>query len=469
MSFIAQTSSLNSHHSILALNPRTQSSHSILALNPRTQSSHSISTTKSHTMSKNAEKNPFPPSSEGIEHVTAVIEKFIRKIGFGKYVENCEMRGGSNNNVVMFQCTLFKPSSHGNAPQILGNREHCILRTMMYKPRDTKDVIHGATKRVVALVHAYGEGGSSETPLPIPAILAYDASFDNPIKCPYIIQRKAAGETLEKHYRILDSSIPRTGLYDLGERLKFAEEIAKFIEKKESSVTFSSYGIIDNRPDMASRNMGFIGSSMQTRIVTPVIQGVVIPTQPDFENFIGSLVNAWSGVSKENLSTAEVIDLFQLKKIFDEMNEYKLFRRYDGTPTIWHPDLYPRNVMFHCAGPRNIELTAVVDWDHSLVLPRLMTRVPPYWLWDHRELFPDERKIIKRHFYDLMEKLVPGYRWEAEDRSSVLVRALSLYALRGPSWKYLSEISFRELAKEWEEMRVVMDHNRRTHQSQPHA
>ncbi|ESZ94611.1 hypothetical protein SBOR_5022 [Sclerotinia borealis F-4128] len=389
-------------------------------------------------MSGNFITNPFPSSLDGIEQVTAVIEEFGQDIGFGHDVENCEVVGGSNNYVVMFS---YIPDTSSRP----GSREKFILRTRKNKLIDTTYMVDDSTARAVAVMHTYGHGGPSASLLPIPAILAYDGTCDNPIKCPFIIQRKAAGKTLEEHYKILNSSIPSTDSYDLTERLKFAEEIAKLIANMENNFTFSEYGRLNDSGDMPSSDMDFVGSTMKICIYgTPIdTDDMTISTKPDYQNFISSLVDAWTAPTTSHPTQAYLNDLSKLRQIFEEMSNAGLFGRYNHTPTLFHPDLYPRNVIFDCVEPRDIELTAVIDWDDAVVLPRIMTRKPPYWLWNRHRLPPSEQQTIKRHFYDYIERLIPGYRNEADGREAVLLRALSMYAFRGPGWRYHRDLRLR--------------------------
>lgn len=88
----------------------------------------------------------------------------------------------------------------------------------------------------------------------------------------------------------------------------------------------------------------------------------------------------------------------------------------------------------------------------SIQLPRIMTRKPPYWLWTSRMCHKEHRRVVEEHFYEYIERLLPGYREDAEEIDGIVVRALYVYAFWGPKYGYHSELSFAELLDESNEM-----------------
>ncbi|KAF7895755.1 uncharacterized protein EAF01_009717 [Botrytis porri] len=314
-----------------------------------------------------------------------------------------------------------------------------------------------AIKTIVAVMHSFGEGSAHPSHLPIPAILAYDETYDNAIKCPYIIQRRAAGDDLKEWYKVLDSQVPATGPYDLTDRLRIAEEIAKFLARTENGSQLQVYGTLINGLGMLAKDIEFSGEKMEVRIRGPSVGTVQIPSLLHHIDMIERLIEAWIKILSPGAGAAqaEYQNVVELKGIFQQMKQEGRLDRVSSAATLWHQDLYPRNIMFNRAGvARELKLTAVIDWDGAMVLPRIMTRRPPHWLWKYNELHENHRKIIKNHFYTYMERLVPGYREDAEGREARVVRALYVYAFWGPEYGYHTELSFKELLKEWEKMGV---------------
>ncbi|TGO25505.1 hypothetical protein BPAE_0078g00040 [Botrytis paeoniae] len=336
--------------------------------------------------SNTTKTNPFPPLSDGIDHVAATIELFCTEIGLGHDIQNCEVREGGNNTVIMFSYIPFTSSDPDHPPPSY-TRQHCILRTRKRILINSLNATSEATKRIVAVMHTYGEAGPHPSPLPIPAILAYDETYDNIIQCPYIIQRKAAGEDLKKWYELLDIPGPASDQYHMKERLRIAEEMAKFIASMENNVQFAEYRVLVNGP-------GMLEEEMEMSIEGPIVGSVRIPGILKHVDFIESLINARGEIAAAQFgySSAECQDLEKLGGVFQQVRDGGLLDRFSGVSTLWHPDLYPRNVVFDWVGAgagagsgagedKEMKLTAVIDWDNAMVLPRIMTRKPLKWLW----------------------------------------------------------------------------------------
>ncbi|TGO08036.1 hypothetical protein BTUL_0229g00030 [Botrytis tulipae] len=404
-------------------------------------------------MSTNTLKiNPFPPISNGMDNVAANIEMFCRDIGFGHDIQDCEVRQGGNHNVIMFSYVPF-PLSDPTHPPPSNHRQLCILRTRKEIFKDSSDMACEDTKRIVAAMHSYGEAGAYPSKLPIPAVLAYDAMYDNAIGCPYIIQRRAAGNDLQKWYEDLDAALPADGPYNLTERLIIAEEMAVFIASMENSFQFQKYGDLIHGASMPDKNMAFSGEEIEMRIRGPSVGDVQTPGSLNHVDYFESLISAH--IAATGISQAAHQNLVKLEKIFKQMKQWELLDQFNAVPTLFHRDLYPRNVIFDCAETDGeMKLTAVIDWDNTVVLPRIMTREPPYWLWANNILPKEHRKVVEEHFYEHVERLLPGYREDAEGRDASVVRALYVYAFWGPCYGYHSELSFEELLEEFEAMRV---------------
>ncbi len=50
-------------------------------------------------------------------------------------------------------------------------------------------------------------------------------------------------------------------------------------------------------------------------------------------------------------------------------------------PVLWYWDFAPRKIVVDRVPDNNWVVTAVLDWDGALCVPRVLTREPPVWLW----------------------------------------------------------------------------------------
>ncbi|KAF7923758.1 uncharacterized protein EAE98_007576 [Botrytis deweyae] len=404
--------------------------------------------------------NPFPPPEPTdlgeIDRLPATIEEFCTTIGLGHDIQNCERREGGNNNVVMFSYMPFTSSDPNHPPH---TRQHCILRTEKIVFTNSPNAECEDTKRIVALAQVCGEAEPHPSQLPIPAVLAYDESYDNTIGCPYIVQRKAAGKDLARWYELLNVPGSATEQYHLKERMRVAEEMAKFLASVEMNFQYTAYGLLVNRRGMLGKSVEGLEKETWMGINPRLVGNVWIPGNVQHDVFIEGLINVHLQVAyeKSGFLSAEYKDLVKLSRIFQEMRDEGLMDRFSGVTTLWHPDLYPRNVVFDRvdAGEgmgREMKLTAVIDWDDALVLPRYMIRKPLKWIWTRNCLPEESQAVIKDHFYSYMESLVPGYRGEAEGREAIVMRAVFAYAFWGTGYRSHLELSFRGLLREWKRM-----------------
>ncbi|KAF7952701.1 hypothetical protein EAE96_005932 [Botrytis aclada] len=409
--------------------------------------------------------NPFVSISNEIEHVAATIERFCTDIRLGHNIQNCKVLEGGNNIVTMFSYKPFT-SSDATHPPPPNYRESCILRTKK-KIFDSLNMPCESIKRSVAIMHTFGAGAPHPSGLPIPAILAYDSGYDNPIQYPYIIQRKAAGMDLQHWYRdfAISGSGSGSNQYHMKERMSIAEEMAKFIASVEEKYNSRVYGNWIHRRGMLGKSMGGLGEGAEVEITGAVVGGVRVPVKLKHDEWIEKLIETrLERLSRDfGISSDKYTEVMELSDVFRQMRGGGVVDKYCAVGTLWHPDLYPRNVVFDRVGAvaggsdgatGKMKLTAVIDWDNAMVLPRIMTRKPPNWLWRHKNLPEKQREILKEHFYTCMERLAPGYREEAEGMEARVVRAMYSYALWGPEYNHHSELSYEGLLSKWDEMGV---------------
>ncbi|KAF7870183.1 uncharacterized protein EAF02_009373 [Botrytis sinoallii] len=272
--------------------------------------------------------NPFPPPKPThlgeIDRLPATIEDFCTAIGLGHDIQNCERRGGGNNKVVMFSYMPFTSSDPTHAPPS-DTRQHCILRTeqiIFTNPLDAEC--------------ACGEAEPHPSQLPIPAILAYDESYDNIIGCPYIVQRKAAGKDLAEWYELLNVPGSATEQYHLKERMRVAEEMAKFLASVEKNFQDTEYGLLVNRLGMLGKSVEGLEKETQMGINPRTVGDVWIPGNVQHDVFIEGLINAGLQAAGEKLGflSAKYKDLVKLSRIFQEMRDEGLMDRFSGVTTL---------------------------------------------------------------------------------------------------------------------------------------
>lgn len=242
--------------------------------------------------------------------------------------------------------------------------------------------------------------------LPVPAILAYDITFDNAIEAPYVIQKLAPGQCLDDVY---DNDLP------IEERLQIASLIAGLIVRIEL-ISFPTPGRLATAPNNPDRCDDFSNLTASLIIAPFRTQNWELPesaSSPPVADFLDALLN--KRIEENN---AVLLPRWtKLCAIKQEMQAKGLLNCQNSV--LWHWDLASRNVIVDRKPDNTWEVSAVLDWDGALSVPRVLSRQPPIWLW-HFNLAEDvdwdgdsdlpiarqltlEEQIIKRHYNDCIE------------------------------------------------------------------
>ncbi|CAD6445764.1 584288fb-c353-479d-9d6d-7cf215d0ddb8 [Sclerotinia trifoliorum] len=389
-------------------------------------------------------KNLFPP--ESLEETRQMIENLCIHIKFASKIEKCEKFIGGNNTAIAFTCLPLKAKNKNQ-------RIACILRTPIKNHSITNPPTNIHLKSIVAITQNLRRNFD----LPIPVTLAWDCTYENPIRSSYTILERVMGETLEYEYRKLCKGLEYKTLrhpHDLRRRCKYAKCVAEFVAALDRT-SLPGYGTFVPHANMP--NIGnFTSATSSLQISRSTINGVRIPSEPIFAQWVANVLNArmrkMMDIHSVDMTAEEKFKIHTLAKIGTEMEQKGLL--LDEAAVVWHLDFYPRNIMVR-SSRNSAMLTGVIDWDDAKAVPRIIARRPPTFLWNinmpENPLLPEEKTIIATAFNEEMERLRPGYLKDAYLGHRVMVRALCVYAFFGVEYRFYRELSFGDLVRRWEE------------------
>ncbi|TGO50880.1 hypothetical protein BOTNAR_0376g00020 [Botryotinia narcissicola] len=368
--------------------------------------------------------------------MTDILNRLCRSIDFPIRILGCSVKAGGKNTIILCYA-VFNSPTQATPPSPIS----CILRIGKLR-WNLHDYIDPGILEMAAFHHVMGKS----SPL-IPSIYAWDATCRNLLGCPYVIQPLIDGHDMQSLYK------PLGGLRDLiSTRINFAYEVAGCIKHIES-FRFENYGTFAISPRMPAKCSD--------------------PSSPLISELIGSLSIPWTGnpfMRKDTKIGHFLIDILSsqsddarrplaeerhniLVSMAYGLNELELTRGLEQDPepaVLWHPDFWPRNIMMR-KNEQDVMITGVIDWDGVMVVPRIMTRRPPVFLWDEGDdLSTFERNVIQHHFDKRIEQLLPGYCADAYSDWGNMTRAIATYALKGVDWNYC-ELSFGVLLDLWNE------------------
>ena len=354
------------------------------------------------------------------------------------------LKGGDYNRIT----SVTLPSSYGSATPKL------ILRNSRWAGQGLPD-------RDVAILDFVRQ----RTSIPVPEVVAWDFSSDNPLGKPYVIQQRVPGSDLSSIWgkishvqrctiacemgsvvkSLLALESPRPGLIDAPSTGKgFAHDL-KIVP----------FDLRDNGEDLIGTSAPETLSDMQAPQTTGEFFKAV---------FRKRQAHALSEPFEEpsRLCTA-------LYETVCDMDTMGVFSK--DLHCFCHVDLHSRNIMAETQPDGSIKLTAVLDWDEAVFAPKFVNCQPPWWLWEEEgddrvdekgwptwpyelpaaEGFPatPENQELKRLFE---EHAGPEYQHLATDTYCRLGRGLFILAREGLAGSQHYDAA-EKIIQEWKDMK----------------
>lgn len=370
---------------------------------------------------------------EPFEAYKLKVQILCKSIGFGE--ANVEwMKGGSFNRV---------------SKLTFASGDQCVLRV----PRD---IYPGRAAHAQNVKDQVGIISFAAPHVPVPEILAYDITVDNAIESPYIIQKLAPGQTLAE---VFDGDLTTE------DHLQIASIIADVLVRMEA-VSFPKPGRLVTGPGIPDRCDDF--SQLPTSVVIApftTCDGEVPQSQSTSPTSVADFMKAIIDMLYESQIHEKymVPRWTKLREINEEMKKKGLLTCQQSV--LWHWDFNPRNILVNRTADNNWKVTAVLDWDGVLSVPRVLTREPPVWLWqlvDQNDQGSDgnhvktprkltsQEEIIKRHFEDSLKAGIDieDYRADAYDKGR-WARRLFEY-LHEPFNDSVDWRTYEGFVKDWE-------------------
>ena len=371
------------------------------------------------------EQTPFPEYEPKVRELCKTLWPFSTP--GGTKVERLE--GGSFNRIIGIEVDDARRKS---------NDDKRPGRFILRVPRDDEQHPTDLRNQVALLDYL-----STRTTIPVPRVVACDATSDNILGDPYVIQTRIFGENL---YRVGYRDSKNVDGLTHAQWCSFTRQFAAVVRELQS-ITSPVPGVL-------------AGSDAGGPVIHHLIDRIYCrDSYNDARNeATGSSALEFILFQFERMRTRSL----QLCKF-----EYPLYRDLcrvakqadrlgwldDAPATLCHLDLEPRNIMVQLDHDNDaVQITGIVDWDSALFLPQFMGCRPPAWLWipgdQHPEdpekedefflradetpsdpLFRERKEIFERHVGErFLSMSYPGKRH--------LVRKLCNYAVIGlhSSW-----------------------------------
>ncbi|GIZ43147.1 hypothetical protein CKM354_000638600 [Cercospora kikuchii] len=317
------------------------------------------------------------------------------------------VRGGSYNPVVVAHLTLI---DQGELSVIFRMPRDRILPEGIER-NSSEDIETDILNQVAVLQLLQSRS------IPAPKILAYDASGQNAIGLPYVLQQFSHGKMLEDFYEDMTFQ----------EKMQVAETLADFLVRMET-VTFEESGtVVAAQTDSAEPATKASALDAPLDNLTAGVRGfsdpyehVLTPYTATFpRELIGGLLKARldGEAAQSGPENGMRVILSKIYAMFEDMCSIGLFE--DDILTrgniLHHWDLQPRNILVKTTtslerGEQNLEERLETCLDIARSSEKWIIDVPPIWLCD----FPVEKYDLSRPpGYDFDEDLQPAERYDS--------------------------------------------------------
>ena len=343
-----------------------------------------------------------------------------------------KMKGGSYNRIIGIETPPSTSDAHGRY----------ILRI----PRFDK----AQQERELAILRYVRQ----HTSIPAAEIIFSDATPDNPLNGPYVVQTRIPGQNLYATYLSLSHE----------HKLAVAEQWGQTL-LSEMAVKNDFAGVVDaTMDDKGTHIYGFRPFAVDPE-PDEITQDVRLLSKLSIVDMFTIQFERWDAADKRLYPDDFPLDhLERLANVAKEMDAEGLFN--DAFFSLCHLDLAARNVMVDVQEDGSLQISGVLDWDSAVFGPNFVLFEPPAWIWawsddgdeDEDEEFiekhandtpatPEEQEL-KRKFEETVGDDVLKYLYMPEYRLARSLFQLAIHGLR-------SNDAFPKtdrLVQEWDEL-----------------
>lgn len=288
----------------------------------------------------------------------------------GSCFEISRMKGGSFNRIVGLKVVEPSPKKYTwkwmceLVQSLFGN--HVARDAHEYIVRVPRYVITNIEYDVATLLVI-----GSRLSIPIPRVTFADLTDKNVLGNPYMIQPRLVGENLAF---IWDS-------LNLAQKKSAAREITKLLVNV-ASVTSNAAGTVS----LSHATITDASTIALDKFSVPCRGQEVDKYDKPFTSLASSQTTLEFLLEQcerwREFQTAEGICWHNiwdgLTEVARGLNELGFL---DETFHLCHGDLLPYNMLVEVCDDKNIEITAILDWDSAFFAPTFVAYRPPFWMW----------------------------------------------------------------------------------------
>lgn len=231
-----------------------------------------------------------------------------------------------------------------------------------------------------------------------PKVVHWDGSYNNEIAMPYMVLERFPGKPLSEvlhtmtYHQYIDLAAALGEFYEdmRAVRMPRAGHVSS---ARENPSLDNSDGLIAIHPFGVSQIEDYLLATISVRDpdvrIPPIIEEADLNTTDALSDaFFRRII---SGIHRAD---PEGMDNHKLKHCQGIINKMAANGKFKGSSdresfSLWHTDLFPRNIIVDLTQKRKHIISGIVDWDSPLFVPGFMACMPPAWLWAPK-MYTDE-------------------------------------------------------------------------------
>ena len=289
------------------------------------------------------------------------------------------------------------------------------------------------------------------TSIPVAEIEAVDFTTNNPLKKPYVIQKRVSGHDLQACIQDLDQEQLCVLTKELGGILIALQSVKNPAPGVIEATYDEGWSRFCVRPFELKTPFGIVQEPREGQEVTSSQQQTTLGF---FRVQLGrwKAADAQYGEHKVHLWDCLIAAAGQIDQagFFD-----------DDDNCLSHLDFQARNIMVDVKTKSTLSVSGVLDWDSAIFAPKFVSCAPPWWIWadeDNEDDEDDESKAnnpprsetgqeLKRFFEDTVGQDFLRYAYEPQYRLARTLFKIAMHGIRSNEYFRLAETFLEEWAK----------------------
>lgn len=285
--------------------------------------------------------------------------------------------GGSDNRIVCITVPTDQPRKFKQQP-LIG-----LLRGIFTPCGGKRRIKNRQPEKYILRIPRHGVEGmeydiavlhfaASHLTLPVPDIIKFDPSEDNPLEAGYMLQRQLPGQNLESAWDGLTFAQKKCIAREYIQLLKSLQQITNpycaFIGPSDVANSSAGYQLeplpIPGQDIWEAEKHSHGPTAPQT-----TLEFILNQSERGKEDFPWPF---WEG----------------FKKMAHGLHTQGFLPDTDSFHFM-HLDLYPRNLLITLNSATSASITGVLDWDSALFVPAFVAYRAPFWLWAENPVAKD--------------------------------------------------------------------------------